>query len=202
MVDIVDVLQERKDLPPLFLERDGLIGIELGVAAGWYSRRLRETGLFAGLYGVDVYGDHHDTAEYVRALKNVGGIGANYWLLRMRFDEALSVFPDAYFDFIYIDGYAHTGELRGKTMFDWFPPKLKVGGMIAGGHDYHEAWPLVQVSVDGLADCLDQPVLRTAMSENPDPQDHFPPSWAMIKQSTANPAYPDHLRQLPETLRG
>lgn len=197
MADLIDIIQERKELPR-FLERDGLIGIELGVAGGWYSKRLMETGLFKELYGVDLYGDHHDTEEYIKALHNVG-MGKPYWLLRMSFEEALNAFPDEYFDFVYIDGYAHTGEERGKTMFDWFA-KVKVGGMIAG-HDYHKKWPLVQISVDALAEELQQPVMRTALSKKRDPQDKFP-SWAMFKEDAKTPTYPDRLRQLPKKLRG
>lgn len=196
MADVIDILQERKELP-LFLERDGLIGIELGVAGGWYSRRMCETGLFAEVYGVDVYGDRHDTAEYIRALKNVG-LGQNYWLLRMTFQEALDVFPDEHFDFVYIDGYAHNGELRGKTMFDWYP-KVKTGGMIAG-HDYHKKWPLVQAGVNALSEAVNQPILRTAMSDPPDPQDKFP-SWAIMKETAENPDYPEALTLLPKNLR-
>ncbi|MDP2578633.1 class I SAM-dependent methyltransferase [Shimia thalassica] len=197
MTEIVDILQERKELP-LFLERDGLVGIELGVAGGWYSKRLNESGLFSELYGVDLYGDHHDTKEYIEALHNVG-LREKYWLLRMSFEDALDVFPDEYFDFVYIDGYAHTGEERGKTMFDWYN-KVKVGGMIAG-HDYHKKWPLVKISVNTLADTLGQPVMRTTMSKNRDPQDKFP-SWALFKERAEAPEYPDSLRSLPKRLRG
>ena len=197
MVDVIDIIQERKELPQ-FLERDRLVGIELGVAGGWYSKRLMEGGLFKELYGVDIYGDHHDTKEYIKALKNIG-MGQNYWLLRMTFEDALDAFPDEYFDFVYIDGYAHTGEERGKTMFDWLK-KVKVGGMIAG-HDYHAKWPLVQICVDALGEELGQPVMRTQMSKKRDPQDKFP-SWAMFKESAAVPDYPDRLRKLPKRLRG
>lgn len=197
MADVIDILQERKELP-LFLERDGLIGIELGVAGGWYSKRLMDSGLFTQLYGVDLYGDHHDTKEYIKALHNVG-MGKPYWLLRMSFEEALEAFPDDHFDFVYIDGYAHTGEERGKTMFDWLK-KVKVGGMIAG-HDYHPKWPLVQICVDALAEELGQSVLRTADSKKRDPQDKFP-SWALFRENEEVPAYPDRLRQLPARKRG
>lgn len=196
MAEIIDILQQRKELP-LFLERDQLIGIELGVAAGWYSRRLHETGLFDQLYGVDMYGDRHDTVEYIKALKNVG-LGQRYWLLRMTFDEALDAFPDEFFDYVYIDGYAHTGENRGKTIFDWYP-KVKVGGMIAG-HDYHPKWPMVQLSVNTFADMLDQPIMRSALSKPADAQDKFP-SWALIKETAEAPEYPDILGNLPKNMR-
>ncbi|WP_264213035.1 class I SAM-dependent methyltransferase [Leisingera thetidis] len=189
MTEIIDILQERKELPQ-FLGRGGLIGVELGVASGWHSRRLLETGLFQALYGVDIYGDHHDTREYIRAMQNVG-MGKPYWLLRMSFDDALDAFPDAYFDYVYIDGYAHTGEEGGKTIYDWYA-KVKVGGMIAG-HDYHPKWPLVQAAVDAFALALGQPVMRTALSRTPDPQDAFP-SWALHKISPELPVYPESLR--------
>lgn len=120
------------------------VGIELGVAAGGYSARLVQSGKFAKLFGVDMYADHHDQKEYCEALKVIG-LEANYSLLKMTFDEALELFPDDYFDFIYIDGYAHTGEVGGKTFFDWLP-KLKDGGILAGD-DYCEKWPLVQKAV-------------------------------------------------------
>lgn len=194
--EIVDIVQERKDLPH-FLERGGLIGIELGVAGGWYSKRMMETELFSQFYGVDIYGDRHDTAEYIAALKNVG-MGKPYWLLRMTFDDALDAFPDQFFDFVYIDGYAHTGENRGKTIFDWYP-KVKVGGMIAG-HDYDPKWPLVQYSVNTFALLVDQPVMRTALSKPRDPQDKFP-SWAVFKETAAVPDYPDSLTLLPKNMR-
>lgn len=191
MTEIVDIFQERRELP-LLLERGGLIGIELGVAAGWHSKRLMETGLFKELYGVDLYGDHHDTGEYIRAMQNVG-MGKPYWLMRMSFEEALDAFPDEHFDFVYIDGYAHTGEDAGKTVYDWYA-KVKSGGMISG-HDYHPKWPLVETVVNTFAGDLQQPVLRTALTSNPDPQDKFP-SWAVFKQSSDLPAYPDSLRNL------
>ena len=59
---------------------------------------------------------------------------------------ALPLFADASLDFIYVDGYAHDGELNGQTFRDWFP-KLKQGGIIAGD-DYHADWPLVMQAVD------------------------------------------------------
>lgn len=192
MVEVIDILQERRELPH-FLERDGLVGIELGVAAGWYSRRLMETGLFCELYGVDMYGDHHDTREYIHALQNVG-LGKPYWLLRMRFDEALDAFPDEHFDFVYIDGYAHTGEEGGQTLYDWYP-KVKTGGMIAG-HDYDPRWPLVQSAVDGLAQALGQPVIRTALSRKQDPQDAFP-SWALHKTAPQLPEFVQNQHSQP-----
>lgn len=125
------------------------IGIELGVATGIYSKRMVESGKFKHFFGVDMYGDMHDTEEYKRALKYIGLDSLNYRLLRMTFEEAYDLFDDNYFDFIYIDGYAHTGEEGGKTIIEWYK-KLKVGGILAGD-DYHDDWPLVKWAVNDFA---------------------------------------------------
>ena len=61
-------------------------------------------------------------------------------------DNILDLFEDETFDFIYVDGYAHTGENEGQTLHDWWP-KLKRGGMFTGD-DYHEDWPKVVYHVN------------------------------------------------------
>lgn len=168
---------ERNKLPTL-LGRDGLVGIELGVATGDYSRNILDSGLFSILYGVDLYGDHHNVDEYKHALRSIG-LERNYRLLRMSFDEALDLFPDSYFDFIYVDGYAHTGENGGKTIFDW-SKKVKVGGMLAG-HDYHPDWPGVMKAVEIFIERSGLDLMVTASTAAPTGPQDFHPSWATIK---------------------
>lgn len=124
------------------------IGIELGVAAGSFSARMVQSGKFHQFFGVDVYGDTHDITEYKKALRTVG-LRSNYHLLRMTFDDALDVFPDNFFDFIYVDGYAHTGEEGGRTLIDWYA-KLKPGGVMAGDDYDAQRWPLVVWAVHHL----------------------------------------------------
>lgn len=128
------------------------IGIELGVATGIYSKRMTESGKFKFFFGIDKYGDIHDTEEYKKTLKYIGLESVNYKLLRMTFEEAYDLFDDNYFDFIYIDGYAHTGEEGGKTIIEWYK-KLKVGGILAGD-DYHNDWPLVKWAVNDFVQKL------------------------------------------------
>jgi hypothetical protein len=124
------------------LAGEGLVGIELGVAAGSFSARMVRSGRFALFFGVDAYaGDGHGVAEYRRALMEVG-LASDYRLLRMTFAQALDLFPDGFFDFIYCDGYAHTGEEGGQTITDWYP-KLKPGGVMAGDDYDAGEWPLV-----------------------------------------------------------
>ncbi len=159
------------------LEGRNNIGIELGVAGGVFSRRMVESGKFKAFYGVDLYADHHDTAEYVHALKHVG-IAENYKLLRMSFDDALALFDDDYFDFVYFDGYAHTGEEGGKSFVDWFQ-KVKVGGVVAGD-DYDDDWPLVKWAVNSFANELGVQLHVTGRTETTN-QSRYP-SWFFTKE--------------------
>ena len=160
-----------------FFQHDGLIGIELGVAKGGYSKLLVESGKFQHFFGVDMYADHHDTAQYITALKAVG-IFCNYKLFRMTFKDALELFEDESLDFVYIDGYAHTGEEGGETIFDW-ARKVKVGGVIAG-HDYHPEWPLVVEAVNDFVTRSDLELNVTEVADDPHGSDQFP-SWVVVK---------------------
>jgi hypothetical protein len=154
------------------------VGIELGVAGGDFSKRMVDSGKFKIFYGVDLYSDHHNTDEYKSALKIVG-IERNYRLLRMSFDDALALFDDDYFDFIYFDGYAHTGEEGGKTFIDWYR-KVKVGGIVAGD-DYHDDWPLVKWAVNTFAKMLDLELSITGLTETTSFSRY--PSWFFTKRA-------------------
>jgi hypothetical protein len=124
------------------------IGIELGVADGDFSAQLLESSALRFLYSVDIYdGDRgHDVNQYRNALRKLLKHRSRSSLLRMRFDEAVDLFEDEYFDLIYVDGYAHTGEEGGKTFDQWFP-KVRKGGVFAG-HDYAPEWSAVVAAVD------------------------------------------------------
>lgn len=162
------------------LAAKGCVGIELGVAAGSFSARMVHSGRFAHFWGVDIYGDGHNVKEYRKALLTVG-LTANYRLLRMTFDEALELFPDSYFDFIYCDGYAHTGEEGGRTMADWYA-KLKPGGVMAGDDYDTEAWPLVVWAVHDLVAQLGVPLFVTDVVTE-DAYNRYR-SWYFIKPET------------------
>ena len=140
-----------------YLSNNSNIGIELGVAEGEFSKKLLETQKFKYLYSVDRYSGEggvtettlnlaHDVNQYIRALRLLKTYESKNTLLRMDFNNALQLFEDDTFDFIYIDGYAHTGQDEGSTLYDWYP-KLKSGGMFAGD-DYHTDWNKVIHYVD------------------------------------------------------
>ena len=138
----------REDLPKLFNKKT-LIGVELGVARGDFSRELIKSNKFKILFGIDSYSlNHHNLNEYKFALKNVGML-ENYKLINMKFDDALDLFPDKSLDFIYFDGYAHTGQNYGKTINDW-SKKIKVNGILSGD-DYDDKWELNKKIIDQFA---------------------------------------------------
>lgn len=116
------------------------IGVELGVAEGKFAEKLLRKGDFKHLYGVDRYaGDRgHDDEQYQQALELLSPYKGKYSLIRESFSDALGHFEDEYFDFIYIDGYAHTGQHEGETLRNWYP-KLKNGGIFSGD-DYSLRW--------------------------------------------------------------
>lgn len=159
------------------------IGIELGVARGIYSRRMIDSARFKRFYGVDIYSDIHDTKEYISALKYIGIEDTTYSLLRMDFESALEMFEDNYFDFIYVDGFAHTGEEGGKTLIDWIK-KLKPGGILAGD-DYHDDWPLVVWAVNDLAKKIGAEITVTGGSEDGIYCKY--PTWYLKKELATSP---------------
>ncbi len=164
------------------LKKNNNIGIELGVANGSFSKKMVNSGKFSKYFGVDSYEGIHDINEYKKALKNTNFTNFSANLLKMDFSEALSLFDDDYFDFIYVDGFAHTGEEGGKTIIDWFQ-KLKVGGILAGD-DYHDDWPLVVWAVNDLCKQLNCNLNLTQISKDNEYSSY--PSWYVIKNNNNN----------------
>ncbi len=130
------------------LATPGGVGVELGVAAGKFSDKLLRKSPLALLYSIDAWaGDRgHDDTQYEVAKDLLEPFGGRSRIIRARFDVAVNQFQDKSLDFIYIDGYAHTGQEQGRTLDQWWP-KLKPGGIFAGD-DYSEKYPLVIRYVD------------------------------------------------------
>ena len=131
--------------------RKGGVGVELGVAEGEFSERVLQMDWLSYLYSVDMYdGDRgHDINQYTRAIRRLGRFKERNSLIKMRFEQAAHVFDDLSLDFVYVDGYAHTGEDDGKHFPIWWK-KLRTGGILAGD-DYSRDWPKVIESVNRFA---------------------------------------------------
>ena len=169
----------RFDLLKLLEGRTNLVGIELGVASGDYSAKMLDSGKFFQFFGVDMYADTHDTEQYKLALTKVG-ILKNYKLLRMTFDDAIDLFPDHTFDFIYMDGYAGAGLEGGKTLRSW-ARKVKIGGIIARD-DYHEDFPLLKEIVNEMCKQNGLTLMVTEGASDNSAYGNYP-SWAVVKTS-------------------
>ncbi len=179
----------RYDVIKLLKSQTGNVGVELGVAEGGFSAKMVASGVFSSFFGVDRYSDVYGVEEYKTALRTVG-LETNYKLLRMSFDEAYDLFDGESLDFIYVDGYAHSGEEGGETIYQW-SRKVKVGGVIAGD-DYHDDWPLVKEAVEAF---VRDTGFELKVTTNVDPNSSYAkyPSWAVIKEKPTSLSAPEAL---------
>lgn len=146
-------------------------GAELGVAGGEFSACILSNGAVDRLYSIDRWRDHHDESEYRRACQLLSAFGQRSVVLRSTFAAAAPGFRDGELDFIYIDGYAHTGQEHGQTLADWWP-KLRRGGIFAG-HDYCERYRPTMDVVNEFVTRHNLPLWTTQEDELP--------SWATRK---------------------
>lgn len=100
----------------------------------------------------------------------------------MNFDNALDLFDDNSIDFIYFDGFAHNGQLGGKTIIDWYS-KVKIGGLVAGD-DYDDNWPLVKMVVNDLVKQINVDLFVTKIIKK-NQYSEFP-SWYFYKKNNQN----------------
>jgi predicted O-methyltransferase YrrM len=126
--------------------------VELGVAQGLFSEELLRASPFLRLASIDSWDDPargHDDEEFKAACARLAPYGPRSIVMRKTFRDALDLFPNNSLDFVYVDGYAHTGQDSGRTLHSWWP-KVKPGGVFAG-HDYDSQWPLTVQEVDAFA---------------------------------------------------
>ena len=145
------------------------IGVELGVKRGNFSSELAKRYKFETFFCIDKWNYQRSVQHYFSAIKRLQKF--NIITLRLAFDEAVLLFEDNYFDFIYIDGNARGGQENGKTLNDWYP-KLKSGGIFSG-HDYHKKW---QSTIDVVNEFCSKNKKTITLTV----EDRFP-SWWFIK---------------------
>ena len=131
-----------------YLTKKNSLGVELGVAAGYFSESLIRTGRFKQLCSIDLWNDHHDQNEYEKVRGRLHEFGERSRIIRKSFYDALNDFEDQSIDFIYIDGYAHKGKVA--IIFQQWQSKLKPGAFVSG-HDYCKRfWPENFKSINSL----------------------------------------------------
>jgi hypothetical protein len=152
--------------------------VELGVAKGEFSEEILRNPNIERLYSIDRWGNdgQHNDAEYMATVERLEKYEERSIIIRRPFDEAVQMFNPV-FDFIYIDGYAHTGQEGGKTLEQWWP-LLKPLGIFAG-HDYHSKWPLTVEEVDKFVEKNDLKMYTT--NEFPSHGPGLYPSWYLVK---------------------
>ncbi len=168
-----EMLPDRLSLVKKFIKPDSIC-IELGVAKGNFSKVILENTPCNKLVSVDRWsGDRgHNSTEESFTRNNLKPFGSRSEVVKDTFESYLSKTKYEYFDFVYIDGYAHTGQESGKTLEDWWS-KVKVGGVFAG-HDYHPKW---QPTIDAVDSFVSKHNLKLHLTED---SKEFN-SWYIIK---------------------
>ena len=128
---------------PQFLKSFNLNGngIEIGVLRGAYSKALLEKwngNLFLvdtwrkmeGYVDLNSKDDEYHIKCLLETIENTKEFADRSHIMRMTSEMASNVFPDNYFDFIYIDAN-HAYEYVMQDLEMWWP-KLKVGGVFSG----------------------------------------------------------------------
>mgnify|MGYP003327644338 CR=1 FL=1 len=142
--DVYDFVSNKLGENSNFLE----IGVFEGKSIIYLAEKVKEKKKKINLFALDSFtGSENDESMKKHACNSVGG---NLYLkflnnlikcnvanlvtpLIGRSEIVCSVFPDDFFDFIYIDA-AHDYDSVKEDLTNWYP-KLKINGIIAG-HDY------------------------------------------------------------------
>lgn len=132
----------RLGLADLFHELDYKVGVEIGVAAGWYSDQIMMRNPQLKLYGVDPWISYEGYTDYkLKSTFNKLETEAhdrldkypNYEFVKEYSMDALARFEDNSLDFCYIDGN-HGDPFITQDITEWYK-KVRPGGILAG-HDY------------------------------------------------------------------
>jgi len=133
--------QRSESFPDLMNATNTHRSAEIGVYKGEFSKTLLRT-TDTDLYLIDIWrkipsGEYDDAtnsdSSYMHCLKSISGYEDRAFMLRMRSEKAIELFPDGFFDFIYIDSN-HAYEYVKRDIDMWYP-KIREGGVLAG-HDW------------------------------------------------------------------
>lgn len=143
-------------------------GAEIGVHTGIYSQIILDTWQGEKLWLIDPW--RHQAAGYddiinypdqkfdellIETVRRLAPYRGRWNLLREFSQDATTYFPDAFFDFVYVDGN-HSNEACLLDCELWWP-KIRQGGLLAG-HDYISG--IRKGASFGVKDAVDQFALR------------------------------------------
>jgi hypothetical protein len=155
----------------------GSIGAELGTGAATFCVPILQRGEVDFLYTIDEYNNRPDA--FIHAFNKIAAFDSKVKLIRETFEIAAQQFDNEFFDWIYVDGFAHDGQNDGKTFTQWWP-RLKPGGVFGGNGYDMTSCPLLVRKLHSFA--LD--VERDIYVIDCEPDDVVwgaNPSWFMIK---------------------
>lgn len=137
----------RNKLAELLHQLDYKVGVEIGVAAGYYSSVIMRHNPQMKLYGVDPWIKYEGYTDYqlsstFKTLEETAHQRLdkypNYTFLKEFSTDALKRFEDNSVDFVYLDGN-HSDPYISQDINEWFK-KIRPGGILAG-HDYVRSAP-------------------------------------------------------------
>lgn len=134
--DLAKFVNKQRDFPIVVAE----VGVEKGLNATEMLGKMN----ISRLYLIDPYPEYTDCSTgyvskqvnqdtYRMMFNNVQNWLDKITLVHQTSQFAATLFPDEFFDFVYIDGNHDYEPVRTDIAAWW--PKVKVGGII-GGHDY------------------------------------------------------------------
>ena len=151
-----------------------VVAAEIGVREGHNAHAMLKEMNLRLLYLIDSYLPYNDGGrqygeeeqrEYrISAVDRTREFHEKTVFLFQRSDTAAKLFPDGYFDYVYVDG-GHDYEVVKNDLMLWLS-KVKKGGILAG-HDYESlvAWPGVTKAVKEFAELRKLIVVPSGASE-------------------------------------
>ena len=188
----MEKLKNRQELARLFADKNFIVGAEIGVCNGYFSRTICELNpQLKNMFGIDNWSDqakshssrNKDDKAYAMAMEVLKPfIDENrYTIIREKSLDAVKHFKDEVLDYVYIDA-GHTYEDVKDDIESW-TPKVRAGGIVSG-HDYYE----FPSGKGGVIPAVNEYVAKhgytlhvTEWDKENEDRDSRQPSWFFIK---------------------
>lgn len=139
-----------------------VVGAEIGVWQGQNAKSILQTLNVETLFLIDPYGSRRFSAQITKpndalpvALKNLSHFKDRIEWVRKTSEDALTQFPDDFFDFVYVDGNHEYDCVKKDLQGYW--NKVKKGGIL-GGHDLIGHWLGVCKAVIEFSKWMNEPL--------------------------------------------